>query len=237
MPRKNGRDELELRPISITRNYQKYAEGSALIKWGDTWVLCSASVSEVVPPFLEGKRSGWITAEYGMLPRSTSSRITRSRSVNSGRTAEIQRLIGRSLRAVADLTLFPDYTILVDCDVVQADGGTRTASITGAYVALKDAFKYLIDNGYINSNPLLDSLAAVSLGIVNQEILIDLDYEEDSQAGVDMNIVMTGSGRLVEIQGTAEGSTFSMQQLHSMTDAAEKTIQTITKIQNEIYLP
>ncbi len=233
MSRKNGRDKFELRPIEIIRDYQKFAEGSVLIKWGDTWVICSASVNEGVPPFLEGKGQGWVTAEYSMLPRATNTRSSRKRVSSSGRTAEIQRLIGRCLRGVINFNLIPDHTIYIDCDVVQADGGTRTASITGAFVALQLACNTMLESGMIDKNPVTDSVAAVSLGIVNGEVLVDLDYHEDSNADVDMNIVMAGNREIVEIQGTAEGRTFSRGQLDVMLDAAENSTKKLFGFQRK----
>jgi ribonuclease PH len=201
------RQNNDLRPIEFLRNYTKHAEGSVLIKCGDTHVLCSASIEESVPSFLKGKGQGWVTAEYGMLPRSTSSRMPReaAKGKQSGRTQEIQRLIGRSLRAIIDLKKLGERTIHIDCDVIQADGGTRTASISGAYVALYDAIQTLIKSKKIMSSPLIDSIAAISVGIKGGEVLLDLDYVEDSSCDTDMNIVMTGEGKFVEIQGTAEG--------------------------------
>ena len=233
--RLSQRNNNELRDIEIIRNYTKHAEGSVLIKCGDTHVLCNASVEENVPSFLKGKNQGWVTAEYGMLPRSTSSRMKReaARGKQSGRTQEIQRLIGRSLRAIINLNALGERTINIDCDVIQADGGTRTASITGAYVALYDAIQGLIQNGYLKESPIIDSLAAISLGIKNGEILLDLDYEEDSNCDTDMNIVMTGKGKFVEIQGTAEGEAFSREEMNQIFDVAELGIRELTKKQEE----
>ena len=233
--RLSQRNNNELRDIEIIRNYTKHAEGSVLIKCGDTHVLCNASVEENVPSFLKGKNQGWVTAEYGMLPRSTSSRMKReaARGKQSGRTQEIQRLIGRSLRAIINLNELGERTINIDCDVIQADGGTRTASITGAYVALYDAIQGLIQNGFLKESPIIDSLAAISLGIKNGEILLDLDYEEDSNCDTDMNIVMTGSGKFVEIQGTAEGEAFSREEMNQIFDVAELGIRELTKKQEE----
>lgn len=233
--RLSQRNNNELRDIEIIRNYTKHAEGSVLIKCGDTHVLCNASVEENVPSFLKGKNQGWVTAEYGMLPRSTSSRMKReaARGKQSGRTQEIQRLIGRSLRAIINLNELGERTINIDCDVIQADGGTRTASITGAYVALYDAIQGLIQNGYLKESPIIDSLAAISLGIKNGEILLDLDYEEDSNCDTDMNIVMTGKGKFVEIQGTAEGEAFSREEMNQIFDVAELGIRELTKKQEE----
>tara|TARA_B100000795_G_scaffold154297_1_gene115668 strand:+ start:2704 stop:3417 length:714 start_codon:yes stop_codon:yes gene_type:complete len=233
--RLSQRNNNELRDIEIIRNYTKHAEGSVLIKCGDTHVLCNASVEENVPSFLKGKNQGWVTAEYGMLPRSTSSRMKReaARGKQSGRTQEIQRLIGRSLRAIINLNELGERTINIDCDVIQADGGTRTASITGAYVALYDAIQGLIQNGSLKESPIIDSLAAISLGIKNGEILLDLDYEEDSNCDTDMNIVMTGKGKFVEIQGTAEGEAFSREEMNQIFDVAELGIRELTKKQEE----
>ncbi len=220
----------EIRPIEIIRNYTKHAEGSVLIKCGDTHVLCNASVEDNVPSFLKGKHQGWVTAEYGMLPRSTSTRMSReaSRGKQSGRTQEIQRLIGRSLRAIIDLNKLGERTIHIDCDVIQADGGTRTASITGAYVALCDAIEVLINKDILKKSPMKDSIAAVSLGIKGKEILLDLDYIEDSNCDTDINIVMTGLGKFVEIQGTAEGEAFTRDEMNQLIDLAEYGIKSIT---------
>jgi ribonuclease PH len=229
------RQNNDLRPIEFLRNYTKHAEGSVLIKCGDTHVLCSASIEESVPSFLKGKGQGWVTAEYGMLPRSTSSRMPReaAKGKQSGRTQEIQRLIGRSLRAIIDLKKLGERTIHIDCDVIQADGGTRTASISGAYVALYDAIQTLIKSKKIMSSPLIDSIAAISVGIKGGEVLLDLDYVEDSSCDTDMNIVMTGEGKFVEIQGTAEGAAFSRKEMDSLIDIAALGIQDITQKQNE----
>ncbi|HCK03449.1 MAG TPA: ribonuclease PH [Methylophilaceae bacterium] len=229
------RQNNDLRPIEFLRNYTKHAEGSVLIKCGDTHVLCSASIEESVPSFLKGKGQGWVTAEYGMLPRSTSSRMPReaAKGKQSGRTQEIQRLIGRSLRAIIDLKKLGERTIHIDCDVIQADGGTRTASISGAYVALYDAIQTLIKSKKIMSSPLIDSIAAISVGIKGGEVLLDLDYVEDSSCDTDMNIVMTGEGKFVEIQGTAEGVAFSRKEMDSLIDIAALGIQDITQKQNE----
>ena len=204
------RQDDQLRSVRLTRDFIRHAEGSALVEFGDTRVICTASVEESVPGFLKGKGRGWVTAEYGMLPRSTGSRMRREAAVGkqSGRTQEIQRLIGRSLRAVIDLEKLGERQILIDCDVIQADGGTRTASITGAYVALADAISRLMAQGKLAENPLRDQVAAVSVGMVGGRALLDLDYPEDSGCETDMNVVMTGSGRFVEIQGTAEGEPF-----------------------------
>ena len=233
--RSSKRTNNQLRNIEIIRNYTKHAEGSVLIRCGGTHVLCNASVEENVPSFLKGKNQGWVTSEYGMLPRSTSSRMNReaSRGKQSGRTQEIQRLIGRSLRAIINLNDLGERTINIDCDVIQADGGTRTASITGAYVALNDAIQWLIQKGSLKTSPIIDSLAAISLGIKDEEILLDLDYEEDSNCDTDMNIVMTGKGKFVEIQGTAEGEPFSRDEMNKIFDLAEHGIKELTKKQKE----
>jgi len=222
-----------LRNVRITRNYIKHAEGSTLIEFGDTKVICTASVEDSVPPFLRGKGSGWVTAEYSMLPRATQTRSARESSKGKvgGRTHEIQRLIGRSLRAVTDLALLGERTIFIDCDVIQADGGTRTASITGAYVALADATRALVTKGLIPSNPLKEAVAAVSVGIINGQPLLDLDYEEDSTAEVDMNFVMTSSNRFVEVQGTAEIKPFSIDEMDIMRSLAITGIKRLFDIQ------
>jgi ribonuclease PH len=217
-----GRAAGALRPVRIERGYARYAEGSALIEFGDTRVLCTASVESRVPPFLQGKGQGWLTAEYGMLPRSTHTRTEReaARGRQSGRTLEIQRLIGRSLRAVVDLARLGERTLQIDCDVLQADGGTRTASITGAFVAAYDALRGLRDRGLIEELPVRDFVAAVSVGMHEGRILVDLDYAEDSTCETDMNVVMTGAGRFIEVQGTAEGAPFTQAELDAMLAAA-----------------
>jgi len=217
----------QLRSVEILRHYTKHAEGSVLVKFGDTHVLCTASVEEKVPPFLRGKNQGWVTAEYGMLPRSTGSRMQReaSQGKQSGRTQEIQRLIGRSLRAIIDLEKLGERSIQIDCDVIQADGGTRTASITGAYVALHDAIGTLLAKGLITESPLKDSVAAISVGVYKGIPVLDLDYIEDSDCDTDMNVVMTGNGGFVEIQGTAEGEPFARSEMTAMLDLAEKGIK------------
>jgi len=217
----------QLRSVEILRHYTKHAEGSVLVKFGDTHVLCTASVEEKVPPFLRGKNQGWVTAEYGMLPRSTGSRMQReaSQGKQSGRTQEIQRLIGRSLRAIIDLEKLGERSIQIDCDVIQADGGTRTASITGAYVALHDAIGTLLAVGLIAESPLKDSVAAISVGVYKGIPVLDLDYIEDSDCDTDMNVVMTGNGGFVEIQGTAEGEPFARSEMTAMLDLAEKGIK------------
>ncbi|MFB5066404.1 MAG: ribonuclease PH [Candidatus Wallacebacter cryptica] len=233
MDRVDGRKADQLRPVKIERNVNKYAEGSVLITVGDTKVLCTASVEDKVPPFLRGMGEGWITAEYGMLPRATEVRNIReaSRGKQGGRTHEIQRLIGRALRAVVDLKAIGERTIWIDCDVIQADGGTRTSAITGSYIALVDALSKLKEQEKWETIPVSDYLAAVSVGVVDGEVLLDLCYQEDSQAEVDFNVVMTGSGQLVEVQGTAEGKTFSRQELNAMLEMAEKGVDELIKIQ------
>lgn len=232
--RPSGRPFNALRNIEIIRQYTKHAEGSVLIKFGDTHVICTASVEEKVPGFLKGKGQGWVTAEYGMLPRSTGSRMDReaAKGKQSGRTQEIQRLIGRSLRAVIDLEKLGERTIHFDCDVIQADGGTRTASITGAYVAMCDAVSYLLKNNLIAENPIKDSVAAISVGVYKGAPVLDLDYIEDSDCDTDMNVVMTGGGGFVEIQGTAEGEPFRRETMDEMLNLAVLGIQTLTLKQN-----
>jgi len=231
--RNDGRQPNKLRPVTITRRYIKRAEGSVLIEVGDTRVVCTASVENKVPPFLRNSRQGWVTAEYGMLPRSTDSRMQReaTRGKVSGRTQEIQRLIGRSLRSVVDLTQLGERTIWIDCDVIQADGGTRTASITGACIALFDALTCMRKNNDIKTMPLKDFVAATSVGIVNGQVLLDLNYHEDSKAQVDMNVVMTGSGKFVEIQGTAEEEPFAEEEMQTMVSLAKSGIQELIQIQ------
>ncbi|HYA19052.1 MAG TPA: ribonuclease PH [Burkholderiales bacterium] len=225
--RSGKRKPNELREVRIVRSYTKHAEGSVMIMCGDTKVICTASVDEKVPPFLKGKGQGWVTAEYGMLPRSTGTRIQREAASGrqSGRTQEIQRLIGRALRAVVDLERLGERTIQIDCDVIQADGGTRTASITGGFVALHDAVSKLVKQKIIASLPFTDLVAAVSVGIYQGRPLLDLDYQEDSACDTDMNVVMTGSGGLVEIQGTAEGKPFSRGQMDAMLELAQAGIK------------
>ncbi len=231
--RPSGRSQHQLRNIEIFRHYTKHAEGSVLIKFGDTHVLCTASVDEKVPGFLKGKGQGWVTAEYGMLPRSTGQRMDReaAKGKQSGRTQEIQRLIGRSLRAIIDMEKLGERTIQIDCDVIQADGGTRTASITGAYVALHDAISALLEKGLIAESPLKDSVAAISVGVYQGMPVLDLDYLEDSGCDTDMNVVMTGKGGFVEIQGTAEGEPFSGEAMQLMLQLAKTGIQTLSQIQ------
>ncbi|SNB45160.1 ribonuclease PH [Geobacter sp. DSM 9736] len=231
----DGRTSDQLREIRITRNYVKHPEGSVLVECGDTKVICTASVEETVPPFLRGKGSGWVTAEYAMLPRATHTRSPResSRGKVTGRTHEIQRLIGRSLRAVTDMSLLGERTVLIDCDVIQADGGTRTASITGAYVALADALRFLQEKGAVAASPLKEAVAAISVGIVGGVPLLDLNYEEDSAADVDMNYVMTSSSRFVEVQGTAEAAPFSIAEMDAMRSLAIRGISRLLEIQAE----
>ena len=227
--RPSQRQPNELRPIRITRHYTRHAEGAVLIEMGDTRVLCTASVEAGVPAFLRGKEQGWVTAEYGMLPRSTHTRTAReaSKGKQSGRTQEIQRLIGRSLRAVTDLKALGERQITLDCDVLQADGGTRCAAITGAWIALHDACACLVARGELAASPLLDHVAAVSVGIYRGTPVLDLDYPEDSACDTDMNVVMTGRGVLVEIQGTAEGEPFTRAQMLQLLDLAETGIKTL----------
>ena len=231
----DGRRDDTIREVKITRNFNRHAEGSALIEFGDTRVICTASVEESVPPFLRGKGSGWVTAEYSMLPRSTHTRNQRESSKGKvgGRTHEIQRLIGRSLRAVMDLTLLGERSILIDCDVLQADGGTRTASITGAYVALVDAVRWLSSRGVISADPIREAVAAISVGIVNGRPILDLNYEEDSAAEVDMNFVMTSSNRFVEVQGTAEEKPFTIEEMDNMRSLAMTAIARLIEIQGK----
>ena len=233
--RNDQRPANQLRPIDFQRHFTKYAEGSVLICCGETKVLCNASVEERVPPFMRGEGRGWVTAEYSMLPRATYSRSMREAAKGklSGRTQEIQRLIGRSLRAITDLKALGERTIQIDCDVLQADGGTRTASITGAYVALYDALAGLVDAGQLKSLPLLDSVAAISVGIVGGQPLLDLNYAEDSSADVDMNFVITGSGKFVEVQGTAEEEPFSLQELDLLRDLALQGCSDLALLQKQ----
>ena len=224
--RPSNRRPDELRAVRITRRYTRHAEGSVLIECGDTKVLCTASVEEKVPGFLKGRGQGWVTAEYGMLPRSTNTRMDReaARGKQSGRTQEIQRLIGRALRAVVDMKALGERTIQIDCDVIQADGGTRTASITGAYVALQDAVTFLLDKKLITATPIQDAVAAVSVGIFKGVPVHELDYAEDSNCDTDMNVVMTGKGGMVEVQGTAEGVPFTRDELNVLLEHAQNGI-------------
>jgi ribonuclease PH len=234
--RSDGRKDKQLRPLVITPDYIKHADGSVLIEVGDTRVICTAKLEERTPPFLRGTGKGWITAEYGMLPSSSTTRIAResSRGKVGGRTHEIQRLIGRSLRAIADMTVLGERTVWVDCDVIQADGGTRTASITGSYVAVASAARRWLAAGVIQKPLLNDAVAAVSVGIVDGRVLLDLNYEEDSRAAVDMNIVMTGSGKFIEVQGTAEHAPFTKKKLEGLTDIAAQGIKELLKAQKGI---
>jgi ribonuclease PH len=233
--RPSGRQPDQLRPIQISRNYTKHAEGSVLVCFGDTKVICTASVEENVPRFLKGAGQGWVTAEYGMLPRSTTDRMGReaSRGKQGGRTLEIQRLIGRSLRAALDLKALGERTITLDCDVIQADGGTRTASITGACVALVDALKRTRELGRLKGDPMLGMIASVSVGIFEGTPVLDLDYAEDFNAQTDMNVVMNEQGGFIEVQGTAEGATYSRDELNAMLDLAHRGIEQIVQIQRD----
>jgi ribonuclease PH len=232
MTRIDGRARDEMREVKITRPFNKYAEGSCLIELGNTKVICTASIEESVPPFLKGSGNGWVTAEYGMLPRSCHSRISRNK--DSGRTMEIQRLVGRSLRSVTDMRSMGERSIWIDCDVLQGDGGTRTASITGSFLALSDALNKLKKDGLIRNIPLRDFVAATSVGIVNGEMMLDLAYEEDSKADVDMNIVMTSKGEFIEIQGTAERKTFDKQQMDKLLKLAEDGISKLIDLQRSL---
>ncbi len=234
MPRPDGRRPNQMRPVKVTKNYLKHAEGSCLIEFGETKVICSASVEDGVPPFLKGKGEGWVTAEYGMLPRSCTSRIRREKT--SGRTEEIQRLVGRSLRSVVDMKQLGERTIKIDCDVLQGDGGTRTASITGAFIALADAAAWMKKQGMVEGNPLKDYIAAVSVGVSHGVPVLDLNYIEDSKAQVDMNIVMVGRGQFVEVQGTGEGGTFTDAQMTALLTLAKKGIKELIAVQKK-HLP
>ena len=235
MQRPSKRAPDQLRPVTITRNYTRHAEGSVLIEFGDTKVICTASVEDKVPGFLKGKGQGWLTAEYGMLPRATHTRGDReaARGKQSGRTQEIQRLIGRSLRAVTDLTALGERTIQIDCDVIQADGGTRTASITGAWIAVQDAVSGLIARGAISASPLKDYVAAISVGIYQGMPVLDLDYPEDSSCDTDMNVVMTGAGGFVEVQGTAEGAAFTRAEMDRLLELAGHGIGQLVALQKQ----
>jgi ribonuclease PH len=237
-PRHDGRLPLDLRPVRMTCGFTKYAEGSVLIEAGQTRVLCTATVEEKVPAFLRGKGVGWVTAEYAMLPRATQNRTARetNRGGPSGRTHEIQRLIGRSLRSVVDMAALGERTVTIDCDVIQADGGTRTAAITGGFVALVLAFDRLLQTGKVGRPILRDFVAAVSVGVVGERVLLDLDYSEDSAAEVDMNVVRTGDGRFVEVQGTAETEPFTREQMNELTVAAEIGVERLIAIQREIIV-
>ena len=233
--RPNGRASEQMRPVIITRHFTSHAEGSVLIEFGQTRVLCNASVVEGVPRFLKGKGQGWITAEYGMLPRSTHSRMNREAASGKqgGRTLEIQRLIGRALRAAVDLTKLGEYTITIDCDVIQADGGTRTAAITGACVALVDALRWLQEQGKLKTDPLKYMVAAVSVGIHEGQAICDLEYVEDSSAETDMNVVMTECGKIIEVQGTAEGEPFSQEELLTLLELAKGGIAELVELQKQ----
>ncbi len=233
--RPSARAADEPRPIRITRQFTKHAEGSVLVEFGDTRVICTASVEERVPPFLKGKGRGWVTAEYGMLPRATHTRSSReaSRGRQEGRTMEIQRLIGRALRSVMDLEALGERTITLDCDVIQADGGTRTAAITGGFVALADAVRHLMGRKQLKKNPLHGQVASISVGIYRGEPVLDLDYAEDSEAETDMNVVMNDAGAFVELQGTAEGHAFRMEELQAMLDLARGGIDHLLRKQRE----
>jgi len=234
MKRPDGRRPNQLRPIKVTKNYMKNAEGSCLIEFGSTKVICTASVEEGVPPFLKGTGKGWVTAEYGMLPRSCTSRIRREKT--SGRTEEIQRLVGRSLRSVVEMDQLGERTIRIDCDVVQGDGGTRTASITGGFIALADAILWMKKQNMITRIPLKDMVAAISVGVYQGTPVLDLNYIEDSKADVDMNVVMVGRGEFVEVQGTGEGGTFSEVQMRELLKLAKKGINELLALQKK-YLP
>lgn len=234
--REDGRAENQLRKIKITRDFNLYAEGSVLIEFGNTKVICTASVSEKVPPFLKGQGKGWITAEYSMIPRATGERNQRESAKGklSGRTMEIQRLIGRALRAAIDLDKLGERTVTIDCDVIQADGGTRTTSISGGYIALALAMKKLVNEGILAENPIISNVAAISVGIVGGTPMLDLKYSEDSAAEVDMNVVMNGEGRFVEVQGTGEEATYTRAELNELLDLAEAGINEIIELQNKV---
>ncbi len=234
MPREDGRALGEYRPITLTRSYARYAEGSCLVEVGHTKVLCTASVEDKVPPFLKGKGQGWLTAEYSMLPRATHTRSSRDTAKPSGRTVEIQRLVGRSLRSVVEMEALGERTITLDCDVLQADGGTRTAAISGAFVALVEALSWMRGKGQLKTLPITEWVAAVSVGVVRGEERLDLAYEEDSSASVDMNIVMTDTGRFVEVQGTAEGAPFDRDRLNRLLDLAHGGIRQMLTKQREV---
>jgi ribonuclease PH len=231
MQRPDGRKFDQLRKIKVTKNYLKHAEGSCLIEFGETKVICSASVEEGVPPFLKGSGKGWVTAEYGMLPRSCNTRIRREKT--SGRTEEIQRLVGRSLRAIVEMEKLGERTIKIDCDVLQGDGGTRTASITGGFIALADAVLWMKKKVLIEKIPLKDYVAAISVGVFNGKPVLDLNYAEDSKAEVDMNIVMVGKGEFVEVQGTGENATFSRKEIDTLLKLAEKGIKELFDVQKK----
>ena len=235
MAREDGRANNQIRPVKITRGFIKYAEGSCLIEVGETKVICTASVEDKVPPFLKGSGSGWVTSEYGMIPRACLTRNVReaARGQLGGRTMEIQRLIGRALRSICDLKLIGERTIWIDCDVIQADGGTRTAAMTGGFVALAEAADWLKRQGVVKANPITDYLAAISVGYVGTEEMLDLMYSEDSMAAVDMNVAMTGSGKFVEIQSTAEGMPFTRERFNRLLDLAQKGIKELFALQKE----
>jgi len=239
MLRDDGRVADQLRNVKITRNYNKFAEGSVLMEMGDTKIICTVTVEDKVPPFLKGENKGWVSAEYSMLPRATAVRTAReaARGKIGGRTMEIQRLIGRAMRSVVNLNELGERTLWIDCDVIQADGGTRTASITGSFVALIDALDSLVKKGELEKIPVIDYLAAISVGKVNDEILLDLNYIEDSSAQVDMNVIMTGDGRIVEIQGTAEEYPFTKQEMDNLLNIAEKGIQDLVLVQKDVLGP
>ena len=232
----DGRRRDQIRPVKVTRNFTKHAEGSVLIEMGDTKVICTASIEEKVPPFLKGKGSGWVTAEYAMLPRATHDRSPREsvKGKQGGRTLEIQRLVGRALRAVIDTTRLGERTVWIDCDVIQADGGTRTASITGAFIALADAMTVLKKKDLVKKNPLTDYLAAISIGKVGGQVLVDLAYEEDSHAEVDLNLVMTGAGQYVEVQGTAERTPFNKKDMDEFLDLGWGAIRELVELQKSL---
>lgn len=234
--RPDGRSTNSLRPVRLERNYTKHAEGSVMVRFGDTHVLCTCSVEDKVPGFLKGQNQGWLTAEYGMLPRSTHSRMDReaARGKQSGRTQEIQRLIGRALRAAVDLNKLGERTLKIDCDVIQADGGTRTASITGAMVAVADAIGKLLTSGVLQESPIKQFVAAVSVGVVNGQVVLDLNYDEDSNCETDLNVVMTETGGFVEVQGTAEGDAFSRDELNGMLDCAAAGITELVRLQKAV---
>jgi ribonuclease PH len=234
MTRRDGRRPEDLRPIRLTRNFVKHAEGAVLVEVGETRVICTASVEERVPPFLRGAGQGWVTAEYGMLPRATTTRTAREAGRTGGRTHEIQRLVGRSLRAVVEMAKLGERTITVDCDVIQADGGTRTAAITGGFLALADCLHGLHTGGRLLQEPLRDRVAATSVGLVAGTPLLDLDYSEDSTAEVDMNVVMTGAGRFVEVQGTAEQTPFDVAQLDALLSLARRGIERLVELQKRL---
>ena len=236
--RPSGRKQEQLRSVKLTPNFTKHAEGSILVEFGDTQVICTASIEENVPPFLKGQGKGWVTAEYGMLPRSTGTRMRREASAGKqgGRTLEIQRLIGRALRAAVDLSKLGERTIFIDCDVIQADGGTRTASITGGFVALAMAIETLMEQGKLTDNPILHYVASISVGVYQGEVVVDLDYAEDSKADTDMNLVMAENGDFIEVQGTAEAEPFSMAQMNQMLQMGQNAIFELIQIQKQSLL-